>query len=412
MNRAAGVGVLFLLCSMTMTMPAAAVGWDLEASPTVQNLYAVAASDADTWVAVGDGGVVVRSTDGGLDWTTVSSPVADALRGVSFNGPVGLAVAIGGRILRTTDSGASWTVQARPTHKNLYAVSMGPVMTVATGEEGGIFVSTDNGVSWNQRFAGTASILFGVSVQGSFAIGGGGQGAIVNTVDGGAGWGLQIMDPAELVFYAASLVNSSTGWLVGSFIPTGSVILRTDNSGFVWTSQPTPTPDILFGVSSPTVDVGTAVGANGSIIRTIDGQNWVVEAGPTAQSLNGVSLLDPDFGIAVGNGGTILRRTGGTAGVADGIGGAGRQSLEMDPASPNPTFGTTSIRFTLDRFEPVSLRVYDVSGREVAKVVDNTLQGGTHVVPWDASQAAPGVYLLRLQAGADAQVRRVTVVHR
>lgn len=319
-------GFMFFVCAVSLVwaQEARATGWTSETSPTTLALRGVAFSSPSTWVAVGDGGTIVRSTDGGVSWTTVSSPVADALRGVSFNGSVGIAVGLGGRVIRSTDSGASWIEETRPTHKNLYSASIDSRMAVITGDEGQIFVSLDNGLTWAPHLAGTASILFGVSVSGDTGVGVGGQGAVVMSPNRGAGWGLTIIGSQLTFFYGVSFVNATTGWLVGADATTGSVIARSDTSGFTWTGQTSPTTNSLFGVSFPTIDVGAAVGANGTIIHTANGGLlWSIQPSGTTQGLNAVSFSSVDLGIAVGDGGTILRTVdgGGTLGpppVADG----------------------------------------------------------------------------------------------
>ena len=307
--------VMVLACVVSLIVVREArgnVGWTAQPSPTTVALYGVSFIDSATWVAVGGAGTILRSTDGGIGWTTVASPVADALRGVSFNGGVGLAVAFGGRILRSADAGASWVEVARPTHKNLYSVSIDSRMAVATGDEGEIFVSTDGGLTWTLHFAGTASILFGVSVSGDTGVGVGGQGAVVMSDDRGAGWGLTVVGTPLTFFYGASFVTPSTGWAVGADATAGSVIMRSDSSGFTWTGESSPTTNGLFGVSFPTIGSGTAVGASGSIIHTVDGgQTWTPQSSGTAQGLNAVAFASADLGIAVGAGGTILRTTSG-----------------------------------------------------------------------------------------------------
>lgn len=52
-----------------------ASGWTVQQSNTLSNLYGVSFVDVNTWVAVGDGGTIVRSTDGGIGWSSVQSPV-------------------------------------------------------------------------------------------------------------------------------------------------------------------------------------------------------------------------------------------------------------------------------------------------------------------------------------------------
>ncbi len=79
---------------------------------------------------------------------------------------------------------------------------------------------------------------------------------------------------------------------------------------------------------------------------------------------------------------------------------------------PNPFNPSTNIRFQLPQAEQVTLRVFDVLGREVAALLDNTsLAGGEHTVKFDASGLTSGVYLYRLEAGASfVQTRRMMLV--
>jgi hypothetical protein len=66
---------------------------------------------------------------------------------------------------------------------------------------------------------------------------------------------------------------------------------------------------------------------------------------------------------------------------------------------PNPFNPTTTIRFDILNAGKVSLKVYDITGREVVALVNNELSAGAHSVTFDASGLASGVYLYRLQAG-------------
>ncbi len=66
---------------------------------------------------------------------------------------------------------------------------------------------------------------------------------------------------------------------------------------------------------------------------------------------------------------------------------------------PNPFQGTTTIPFELPRAGKVSLRVYDLLGREVATLLEADLPPGRYARAWEAWHVAPGVYLYRLVAG-------------
>ena len=388
-------------------------GWSVQASHTLSNLYGITFSDANTWIGVGSSGTIVRSTDGGIAWSTVQSPSADDLRAVSFSGNIGLAVGIAGRVLRTTNAGLIWVQETRPTTRNLYSVSIGSSYAVITGEEGTIFVSTDAGISWSQRTAGTASILFGVSVQGITSVGVGGQGAVVMSANSGQGWGLTVLGPPQqLFFYGTSFITPTTGWAVGSYQPTGSIIMKSTQSGFVWTLQSAPTTNILTGVSFASVDIGTAVGFNGTIVHTTNGgTDWVSQQSNTPQSLNAVSFITPQMGIAVGDSGTILRTTvGGTTDV-------GQQSQSRIPGTftlnqnyPNPFNPSTTITFRVDLSGRVSLKVFNMIGQEVATLIDGAETAGQHEVNFDATDLPSGAYFYRLQSGNVTETRRMLLL--
>ena len=82
-----------------------------------------------------------------------------------------------------------------------------------------------------------------------------------------------------------------------------------------------------------------------------------------------------------------------------------RQSnLGLEQNNPNPFNPVTSIRFTLDRTEMVSLKIYDASGKLVKSLVDRSMIPGSYVEEWDGrddhgNAVSSGLYFYRLVAG-------------
>jgi hypothetical protein len=89
---------------------------------------------------------------------------------------------------------------------------------------------------------------------------------------------------------------------------------------------------------------------------------------------------------------------------------AGELLLALLPPTPNPAVGRLQMSFTLPEAAPVRLMIVDVTGREVATLVDGERPPGRHRVVWEArggrAAAAPGVYFARLQVGREQRVRR------
>ena len=75
---------------------------------------------------------------------------------------------------------------------------------------------------------------------------------------------------------------------------------------------------------------------------------------------------------------------------------------------PNPFNPSTEILFDLPEDAMVSLVVYDVLGREVARLVQEELRAGTHRVRFDAGKIPSGVYFYRIRAGEFHSTHRMT----
>lgn len=77
---------------------------------------------------------------------------------------------------------------------------------------------------------------------------------------------------------------------------------------------------------------------------------------------------------------------------------------------PNPFNPATEISYSLPERSQVSLVVYDMLGRQVADLVNQSQPAGTHRVSFDASRLSSGIYLYRLQAGGEVMTGQMTLV--
>lgn len=77
---------------------------------------------------------------------------------------------------------------------------------------------------------------------------------------------------------------------------------------------------------------------------------------------------------------------------------------------PNPFNPTTIISFALPKAGLTTLRVYDILGRQVSTLVNRTMPAGNHMVAFDASRLASGIYFYRLESGSFSSTRKMILL--
>ena len=96
-----------------------------------------------------------------------------------------------------------------------------------------------------------------------------------------------------------------------------------------------------------------------------------------------------------------------TSAIADRNFEGSRTSVQYDASN-----GTAMVGYALATAQDVRLRVLDLQGREVARLVDGDVAAGMHAAVWDARQAHSGVYILAMQIGGKSAWSGTIVVHR
>ena len=87
----------------------------------------------------------------------------------------------------------------------------------------------------------------------------------------------------------------------------------------------------------------------------------------------------------------------------------GGERIALSQNVPNPARDATTISFSLPRAAEVSLRLYDVTGREVRVLVDGRRESGRHDVPLATKRLPNGVYHYVLRAGTVVETRKLLV---
>ena len=180
--------------------------------------YGVHFVSPTTGWAVGNGGAVRISTDGGNTWAAQISNTTRRLYTVFFRDTsMGWCAGDSGTIIRTTDAGLHWTVCPTPAIVRLQKIHfVSPTAGWAVGDQGTIMHSTDGGLTWASQTSGASARLNAIHcLDATTAYVGGEDGLILKTEDGGATWRGQHTGTVESL-YGLCFVDPSRGWAVGA----------------------------------------------------------------------------------------------------------------------------------------------------------------------------------------------------
>ncbi|MGQ0619818.1 MAG: WD40/YVTN/BNR-like repeat-containing protein [Panacagrimonas sp.] len=223
----------------------------------------------------------------------VSGTAHQALFAMDFDGDRGIAVGAGGEIQTTTDGGKSWIASSVPTELTLLGVHADSTRTIAVGQTGIAFLQSAGG-QWEKIDTGMTKRLFGVSSnEGGLAVAVGEFGAILLSRDGGRTWHILTIDwakfetegGAEPHLYGVDVSVEGAISVVGEF----GLVIRSIDGGRSWSRQNKGTAS-LFAIEIRGDGVGFAVGQDGYALKSIDhGVTWsCIDLGSKA-ILNGVS---------------------------------------------------------------------------------------------------------------------------
>lgn len=355
-------------------------------------------SSPSVGMVVGNGGVIRKTMDAGLHWTSSNSGIQYDLNGIAhLNGSIYIAVGKNGTILKTTNAGTSWTTVNSGTSNDLTGIFVNGLNIYVTGANGTILISTNSGNAWTPTNTGISfklNKIFFVSDLVGYAVGDGGT--ILKTVNAGQAWNFQASGTNTHSLTDIYFTDTNTGVVVGGI--TGSneaIILRTTNAGSVWTSDDI-TGVVLNGVGFyPDNSVGYAVGGsysgNTSIIykTTSQGGSWLPVVSNSSRQL-AVCFPGNGIGYTCGLNGTILRLASNTL-----------ELTENDEAdiqiSPNP--GTGMFNVSAESTEDFSIEVLSANGQCIAIIEnENSI---------DLTASPQGIYVAVIRSGNSVVTRKL-----
>jgi hypothetical protein len=339
------------------------------------DIYNIEALDANTaFVTTSPGATFIyKTTNGGANWVqvyTIAGGFINTIKMVSATNGFAFGDVLAGNwlMLKTVDGGNTWTTLATVAGtgdgRNNCLQILGNDIWFGTGQNT-VWHSTNLGVNWTSAtVTGITGQITGIQFN-TPLIGIVGGATMSKTTDGGATWTL-------LAALGTGTISGIEGFGDDYWYVRGTGIYRSTNIGVSWTS------------------VHTHTAAQNDIYFATDGNGCLT-------------------GWSAGTTGTIAKMTGVPVAVNDPVVQI-PTSFKLEQNYPNPFNPTTNITFALPVSGNVELKIYDAIGREVATLVNTFVNAGTHIVPFDASALASGVYIYKINTGSFTDSKKMVLI--
>ncbi|MBS1551401.1 MAG: T9SS type A sorting domain-containing protein [Bacteroidetes bacterium] len=388
-------------------------GWINQTIGT-RNYVAINFINNNSGYIIGDDGVILKTTNQGMNWivntaTTFGPPLkAGFVLNENKMGVIAGGTA-SGMVWTSTNAGVNWTSgisdivpigspafiwlrEISMINENVFFVCgneygmIGPSFYV----DGIIFKTTNSGLNWFESFRAGVDYY---DIEFKDINNGATKGAsFLRTANGGSTW----EDISGLPTYDGKMSNPFLDTIF--MTDTRGIVIRSTNGGNLFHNVPTNNTKPLRNLYFHDTKQGHVVGDSGTILFTSDaGSNWSRQVSNTFSNLRGIWFLNRDTGFVVGDNGMIMKT------FNRGIMVSTYNNSEVIPNKywlyqnfPNPFNPSTTIKYQLSVSGFVSLRIYDVLGNMVKKLVNKIQPTGNYEFFFEANNLSSGVYFYSL----------------
>ncbi|MCX6165392.1 MAG: T9SS type A sorting domain-containing protein [Ignavibacteriae bacterium] len=352
----------------------------------------------------------------------------------------------------------------------IYGIDASSALVSGSGSTSYVYKTSNGGNTWTQVFSQVGGFINSilksckVSHPNELVLTGtpvGGRWTIFASDDYGTTWDSSGVLNIPQVGSETGFNNSATvihhpGGVVAWFGTNNTRMYRffTDdgNAGFI--SQPTTGQAYIISINFADSLIGFAGGSTGLLFTSNSGSNWSSVSGvPGSGSINGISYTDNIGEVFITRGTSIYKTTNagvnwsvattqtGTYKYMQGVdnrtqgnfniwairdnGGIskytftiGIKSISTEVPSnyslsqnyPNPFNPTTNVQFSIPNVQFVTLKVYDILGKEVATLVNEKLNAGTYETSFDGSNLTSGIYFYSLETQSYKETKKMIMI--
>ncbi|HEX2786267.1 MAG TPA: T9SS type A sorting domain-containing protein [Ignavibacteria bacterium] len=277
-----------------------------------------------------------------------------------------------------------------------------------------LYHSSNNGNNWSCIYQKFTQVFNDFYIKNENEIGILEKTSIHRTTDGGINWITQsipnIPSAASSILFSNPFENII---LIARSNSSSGKIWRSSNSGATWDSVYTSNTvlnKLYFDNVNNTVFV---IGNNGIILKSSDGGlSWQNQNSNTTANLTDIYAFNKDTIFISTSTGQILKTVnGGTVGIQQ-IGSSIPNKFILHQNYPNPFNPSTKIKFEIPQgdLNNVQLTVYDVSGKEILTLVNQSLSSGVYEVDFNAQNLFSGIYYYKLTSNSLSEVKKMVMI--
>jgi photosystem II stability/assembly factor-like uncharacterized protein len=348
---------------------------------------------------------VYISTDQGITWNNINSNLRDSC--ISCLAVIESHILAGtpSGIYRSTDIGISWTALDTITIRYVQDIDVNGT-NIFAGTSFGVFLSTDNGTNWTAMNNGlTETFVVDLAANGSNIFAATQNGVFLST-NSGANWSSAGLDG----FGVGHIAICNNSLFASTYGTNGTVFLSTDN-GTTWSVSDlglTEKTVLDFEVYETNIFSSTL---NFVFLSSNNGLSWTaVDEGLTAFYYMSLGVNEP-YLFAGTMGLSVWRRP-----LSEMITDVEDESSKiptkflLSQNYPNPFNPSTKIIWQSPLGSWQALKVYDVLGNEVVKLVDEYKPAGHYEVDWYASSLSSGVYFYQLKTENYSETKKMILM--
>lgn len=356
-----------------------------------------------------------KTTNGGLNYVDQSSNfTAQRFMSVWIIHPDTVLMSGNyGKIIRTVNGGTNWSTMYSDTNLQFWGLWFTSSLTgYVTGSNGVIMKTTNNGINWFSLNSTSINALDGIWFVNENTGYVGGANVLLKTTDAGATWvnksGLFIsgFETAQSVYFS----DANTGYYCTN--TSNCRIVKTTNGGDNW-SLINDNADAGAGWDMSFVNAATGYvcTGNGKILKTTNaGLNWGVQNTPLTENLYQIHFPSVNTGYVACWSGKILKTTNGGLTFIGNVNNEVSKKYNLEQNFPNPFNPQTTIRFSVPKRDFITLKIFDIKGKEVISLIADEYQPGNYEIKLTDEGLSSGVYYYRLQSKDFSQTKKMILL--